>query len=69
IGRFQADFGMTWATLEEIVGSKRELARIPIVANVDFGHTDPMLTIPVGGHAVIDAEQDTARLTLASDPE
>ncbi|MBQ8661696.1 MAG: LD-carboxypeptidase, partial [Alphaproteobacteria bacterium] len=22
---------------------------LPIVANVDFGHTTPMLTLPIGG--------------------
>ncbi len=67
IGRFQAAFGMTRATLEAIVRSKRELVGMPVVANVDFGHTDPMLTIPVGGTAVVEAAADgEARLTLAS---
>jgi muramoyltetrapeptide carboxypeptidase len=34
----------------------------PVLADVDFGHTEPMLTLPVGGRALLDA---TAReLTL-----
>lgn len=55
IGRFQPDVGMDRETLAEIIGSKRELTGMPVVANIDFGHTDPMLTIPVGGHAVVSA--------------
>lgn len=26
----------------------------PVIANMDFGHSTPLLTIPVGGTAVID---------------
>lgn len=29
---------------------------IPILDNLDFGHTDPMFTIPIGGRAHIDTE-------------
>ena len=32
---------------------------IPILANLDFGHTDPMFTIPIGGTAHIDTETNT----------
>jgi muramoyltetrapeptide carboxypeptidase LdcA involved in peptidoglycan recycling len=55
IGRFQTASGMTRDLLERIVTSNPQLGQIPIVANLDFGHTDPLLTIPVGGHATIDA--------------
>jgi len=53
IGRFEPHLAMERDTLAAIVNSKRELDDKPIVANVDFGHTDPLLTIPVGGHATI----------------
>ena len=26
---------------------------MPVIANVDFGHTSPILTIPLGGYAII----------------
>ena len=55
IGRFQNESAMTRQLLETIVASNRKLDRIPIVANLDFGHTDPLLTIPVGGTATVDA--------------
>jgi muramoyltetrapeptide carboxypeptidase len=29
---------------------------IPIIYNLDFGHTDPMFTIPIGGTAYIDTQ-------------
>ncbi len=51
IGRFQRASEMTPALLHEIVATKQELARLPIIADVDFGHTDPKITIPIGGTA------------------
>ena len=32
-----------------IVLSKRELRAVPVIAGVDFGHTDPTITFPIGG--------------------
>lgn len=32
---------------------------ILIVANVDFGHTDPMITFPIGGTIQIEAADET----------
>ena len=51
IGRFQLETGMTREILKNLINSKKELANIPIVANVDFGHTAPMITFPIGGVA------------------
>ena len=39
---------MTESALRRIIESKYELRGIPIVANVNFGHTDPITTIPIG---------------------
>jgi muramoyltetrapeptide carboxypeptidase len=49
IGRFQRASGMTPDLLRTIVHSKRELRAVPVIAGVDFGHTDPKITFPVGG--------------------
>ncbi|MFE9976666.1 S66 peptidase family protein [Streptomyces hirsutus] len=35
----------------------------PLVMNVDIGHADPMLTLPVGATAALDAPSRTFRLT------
>lgn len=64
IGRFQADAGMTRSKLQHIVDSNRALAGLPVIANLDFGHTDPLLTIPVGGHARVAATADGCVLEI-----
>lgn len=51
IGRFQKGSKVTREGLEFILNSKRELKNLPILANVDFGHSAPLLTIPLGGTA------------------
>jgi len=53
IGRFQRRADMTIAKVKEIVASKKELKEIPIIANLDFGHTTPQVTLPIGGRTEI----------------
>lgn len=53
IGRFQKDSNMSREMLEFIINNKPELKDIPVLANVDYGHTSPILTIPLGGHAIM----------------
>ncbi len=47
-GRFQTASNMTQGLITQIVRSKKELSDIPVIANVDFGHTTPMITFPIG---------------------
>lgn len=54
IGRFQKASKMTREVLTAIIQSKRELAGVPVVANVDFGHTTPIFTFPIGGKVRFD---------------
>jgi muramoyltetrapeptide carboxypeptidase LdcA involved in peptidoglycan recycling len=49
IGRFQEGSKMSIKKLKYIVETKEELKKLPIVANVDFGHTNPLITFPIGG--------------------
>ncbi|GGF63620.1 LD-carboxypeptidase [Paenibacillus albidus] len=65
IGRFQRESHMTKELLTQIIATKQELQRIPVIADVDFGHTTPMITFPVGGQAVLKASQDKVRLTIS----
>lgn len=51
IGRFQKGSKMDRETLEFIINNKTELKNIPVIANVDYGHTTPIITIPLGGYA------------------
>lgn len=56
IGRFQKASNVTKEKLEYIIKSKKALARMPVLANVDFGHTTPLLTLPIGGECCLDTE-------------
>lgn len=49
IGRFQRQTGMTRELLTKMINSKKELEGVPVIGNVDLGHTAPILTFPIGG--------------------
>ena len=66
IGRFQTASNMTEEKLRAIVSSKPELKKIPVIANLDFGHTTPMFTFPVGGRAAISAHATDFKITITS---
>ncbi len=59
IGRFQKGSKVTREGLEYILNTKEKLKNMPILANVDFGHSSPLLTIPLGGQATLDDEKLT----------
>ncbi len=50
-GRFQKGSKMSIQKLKYIIKTKEELKNLPIIADVDFGHTNPMITFPIGGTA------------------
>lgn len=62
IGRFQKDSKISRELLEFMLKSKSELDNLPIIANVDFGHTTPLLTLPIGGTATIAGGNITVRV-------
>jgi muramoyltetrapeptide carboxypeptidase len=53
IGRYEKASGTTNEKLTTMIRSKKELRDLPIIANVDFGHTTPLITFPIGGRARI----------------
>ena len=53
IGRFQKASKATREALTFIL-NKKELKDMPIIANIDMGHTTPIATIPLGGFARIE---------------
>jgi muramoyltetrapeptide carboxypeptidase len=53
IGRFQQASRVTRSLLEQIIARQDRLAGLPVLANVDFGHTDPRITFPIGGRATL----------------
>lgn len=64
IGRFQKDTKMTKDLLFKIINTKKELKNIPIIANVDFGHTTPIATIPIGGTMEINTEDEKIMIKI-----
>lgn len=47
-----------------IVDRMPQLRGVPVVANVDVGHTNPFFTFPVGGEARLTASADDPHLVL-----
>ena len=67
IGRFEKKFKMDLETLKFIVKSKKELNNIPVIANVDFGHTMPMFVFPIGGTSQINVQYKNVDIELKED--
>ena len=63
IGRFQPDSRVTSAELLGIIRSK-QLGNIPVAANIDFGHTVPMLTLPIGGQIKLIAKDRSVKILV-----
>ncbi|MHA7290637.1 S66 family peptidase [Arthrobacter sp. MDT3-24] len=51
IGRFQQTSRISRDVLQQIVSTQTALAGLPVLANADFGHTQPQTTLPIGGRA------------------
>jgi muramoyltetrapeptide carboxypeptidase LdcA involved in peptidoglycan recycling len=63
-GRFQKASEITNETLIKIIKTKKELDKIPVIANVDFGHTQSMMTFPIGGEARIMAKEGKTKIEI-----
>jgi muramoyltetrapeptide carboxypeptidase LdcA involved in peptidoglycan recycling len=37
---------------------------MPVIANVDFGHTDPKVTFPIGGEAKITVKNSEIKIEI-----
>ena len=64
IGRFQKASGTTSDMIVRMIKTKRELDTIPVIANADFGHTQAMVTYPIGGTVNIIAEDKAAKIEI-----
>ncbi len=62
IGRFQKASEITNELLIKIIKTKKELDNLPVIANVDFGHTDPKITFPVGGEVNLVAKNGKVKI-------
>jgi len=64
IGRFQKASEVSMEKLTKIIKTKKELQDIPVIGNVDFGHTDPKITFPIGGKVHLEVVKDKVKLTI-----
>lgn len=63
-GRFAPNCKMDLNTIKRIVTTKKQLQKIPIIYNVDFGHVIPSTTFPIGGVAQINASSSSASIKI-----
>lgn len=64
VGRFQNESNIMPSDVRQLVTVNKYLQAIPVLSGIDFGHTLPMATIPVGGTARVEGsniliEKDT----------
>jgi muramoyltetrapeptide carboxypeptidase len=64
IGRFQKQSKMEDRLLDQIIKSKKELAKIPVITGVDFGHTSPLITYPIGGEVSMAADVNKPKIEI-----
>jgi muramoyltetrapeptide carboxypeptidase LdcA involved in peptidoglycan recycling len=64
IGRFPKASNVTDAAIRKVISSKHELKDIPVIANVNFGHVQPIATIPFGAKVFILAEGTETKITI-----
>lgn len=64
VGRCPDAFPVEGVTLRDVVLTLTERYGFPIIADVDLGHTDPILTFPLGARASISAAALDCEITL-----
>jgi muramoyltetrapeptide carboxypeptidase LdcA involved in peptidoglycan recycling len=64
IGRFPRDAGVKQENLLRLIQAIPALSRIPVLANCDFGHTTPMLTLPIGGCCRLRVREGKAEILI-----
>ncbi|WP_332647811.1 S66 family peptidase [Lysinibacillus sp. 54212] len=62
IGRFQKASKVTEEQLTFILDKHPQLKEIPVLYDVDFGHTQPIFTFPIGGEVEIHSGIKTIKL-------
>jgi len=64
IGRFQKKSEVSDEQLIKIIKTKKELDNIPVIAGVDFGHTTPQITFPIGGGCKLSVDSEGVELKI-----
>jgi muramoyltetrapeptide carboxypeptidase len=64
IGRSPDSTNSCGTSLQEVVLAAVQSYDFPVVAELAFGHTDPMLTLPIGARTLVTAHGDHAAIAL-----
>jgi len=66
IGRFARSGGVTRENLTALIQAIPGLRGLPVIANCDFGHTTPIVTLPIGGRCQLLANHSQVRIKLTT---
>ena len=64
VGRFQQASQVEFEKLKRMLQAKPALQNLPIVSGVDFGHTDPKITFPIGGKVKLSCINGIVKLEI-----
>lgn len=64
VGRYPIKANFTPEKVRKVLHEKLVTRDIPCLCNVDFGHTFPMITFPIGGRLKMQANIDNPRLMI-----
>jgi muramoyltetrapeptide carboxypeptidase LdcA involved in peptidoglycan recycling len=65
VGRFLPKSKVTAEDLASVIASKN-VGNIPVISNMDFGHTLPNLTLPIGGRMKISVKENDIEIIVTS---
>jgi muramoyltetrapeptide carboxypeptidase len=69
LGRYARQGRITQKNLAALLAEIPQMQYLPVMANVDFGHTTPCATIPLGGRCRIQVEQESPLVQICrNDP-
>ncbi len=63
-GRFEKKSKIGEKELRSVVDNNEALKKIPIIGGVDFGHTTPQITFPIGGEARFETKNNKIKLEV-----
>ncbi len=58
-GRIETACKVKQEKLIKIIKNNSRMSRIPVVLDVDFGHTNPMITFPIGGTVKLELKKES----------
>jgi muramoyltetrapeptide carboxypeptidase LdcA involved in peptidoglycan recycling len=51
-----------YQALAKVIGEEFGRPDLPVIANMDFGHTDPKIVLPLGGKVAVDPEEKSVTI-------